>query len=537
MARMDPGLLERDGFVTTGRLLSRRQCQSLLAHLDSGSRTAPLDWPKGAAVTDGILFSLAADPAIVDWLTPILGKDIVLWGCSLVRSRPGNVHPWHVDIECAQGAGRFAAVWIGLQHTSGNTLQLISGSHRIGRTVQQEQAERGYARGAASTETVLEWARERNSTAAYCEPAVGDGQAIVFDGTLWHASRNDGRRTRSALLLQYASADSPVRIPDPSFTWPFRFLSAPAPPAIMVRGSGNDAVNRLVPPPAAELQKGLPMLSTSIRPLDLPLGEDPDRGWQPHPLFRGSTPVVDSITCHASVLSGGHSPHPPHVHDDEELLIVLDGEAELLIAGKPSYDGARIERVRPGAFAYYPAHQHHTIRNPGETPVTYLMFKWHAGGTKPSAAPLGTTIFHYNEAQPRGEQGFVTETIFEQGTGCLGKLHCHSSRLEPGGGYEPHVDAYDVAILLLSGRVETLGQEVGPHGVIYYSEGQKHGIRNIGAEPAHYLVFEFHPAALDPAQWLRWRAKPFAKRIVKRAARAVGIDPHRLRQRLGFANA
>jgi hypothetical protein len=28
--------------------------------------------------------------------------------------------------------------------------------------------------------------------------------------------------------------------------------------------------------------------------------------------------------------------------------------------------------------------------------------------------------------------------------------------------------------------------------VIYYSAGESHGLRNIGSEPARYLVFEFH---------------------------------------------
>lgn len=536
MARMDPGQLERDGFITTGPLLNPRRCRALIDHFH-GAHPAPADWPKGAAATDWLLHRVAADRRILDLIAPIVGTDVLLWGCSLVRSAPGSVHPWHVDIECTVASGRYATVWIGLEHTRGNALQLISGSHRFGRTVQQEQAERGYARGAASTETVLGWARERNPVARCCEPELTDGEAIVFDGALWHGSpRNRGRRTRSALLLQYASADSPLRLPDRRLEWPFGFVNAPRPPAIVVRGSGSGDLNRLVPPPAGGTQKGLPMLSTSIRPIGLPLPEDRERGWRPNPLFRGSTPVLDGITCHASVLSGGHSPHPPHSHDDEELLIILDGEAELLIADGPSCDGARVEAVGPGAFAYYPAHQHHTIRNPGDKPVTYLMFKWHARGGKPAETPLGTSIFHYADTASRQGRGFVTETLFEQATGWLGKLHCHSTRLEPGAGYEPHVDAYDVAIVTLSGRVETLGQEVEPFSVIHYSEGQKHGMRNIAAEPAHYLVFEFHPAAFDASQWLRWRAKPFAKRAMKRAANAAGLDLHRLRQRLRSAH-
>ena len=49
----------------------------------------------------------------------------------------------------------------------------------------------------------------------------------------------------------------------------------------------------------------------------------------------------------------------------------------------------------------------------------------------------------------------------------------------------------------LSGEVETIGQRVTPLGIIYYSAGELHGIRNVGTIPATYLVFQFHsPAAV-----------------------------------------
>jgi len=46
-------------------------------------------------------------------------------------------------------------------------------------------------------------------------------------------------------------------------------------------------------------------------------------------------------------------------------LVVLDGEAEVLIANAPDDPAPRVERLRRGDFAYYPSFQHHTIRCPG----------------------------------------------------------------------------------------------------------------------------------------------------------------------------
>ena len=39
----------------------------------------------------------------------------------------------------------------------------------------------------------------------------------------------------------------------------------------------------------------------------------------------------------------------------------------------------------------------------------------------------------------------------------------------------PHTDPYDVAIVLLSGTVETMGRTVEGNGVIYYSAAEPHG--------------------------------------------------------------
>jgi hypothetical protein len=51
-----------------------------------------------------------------------------------------------------------------------------------------------------------------------------------------------------------------------------------------------------------------------------------------------------------------------------------------------------------------------------------------------------------------------------------------------------------VAIVVMSGTVQSLGRIVGSPGVIYYAAGEPHGMTNIGDAPARYLVFEFHPA-------------------------------------------
>jgi mannose-6-phosphate isomerase-like protein (cupin superfamily) len=223
---------------------------------------------------------------------------------------------------------------------------------------------------------------------------------------------------------------------------------------------------------------------------------------------------MGDLSCHVSVLSPGTTPHEPHAHAEEELLVVLSEKADLVIVDSDSRE--RIEHMEPGKFVYYPSQQFHTIRNAGERPVTYLMFKWSSDASGTGRTPLPTSIFdcrmptiapngHGNkgrdqpsDASGEGQRGFAPRRIFEGPTRYLHKLHGHFTTLALGHGYPPHVDAYDVAILTMSGTIETLGREVGPNSVIFYAAGEPHGMKNTGDEPATYLVFEFHGGQSGP---------------------------------------
>ena len=76
------------------------------------------------------------------------------------------------------------------------------------------------------------------------------GEAISFDGRLWHASVNESSSTRRAPLLQYATPDSRILTPIPgNYCWPFEEADRRA-RCVLVRGRDNAHVNEVVPPPA-----------------------------------------------------------------------------------------------------------------------------------------------------------------------------------------------------------------------------------------------------------------------------------------------
>lgn len=226
-------------------------------------------------MSDRFLFDIARSPRILDPVRAILGEDIVLWGASEVVRRPGEEHAWHTDIETSDPDGRFVSVWIGLENTGIDSgLQLISGSHRFAKPIQQVVHERGLKRGDATADKVAHWAREIDPAAELRQPEVEDGMGIIFDGRIWHGSvnmRTTGART--ALLLQYASADTPLREPDlAQLEWPFRFFEDRWPPVVLVGGAARPDVNWVFdPPPSLGRFRSVP---PKVVPVCLPLAAD-----------------------------------------------------------------------------------------------------------------------------------------------------------------------------------------------------------------------------------------------------------------------
>lgn len=482
----------RYGFIAPVEVLESERLSAISTHIRS-RRPTPADWHKGRAVTDRVIYEIATDPKLMTLIADCLGADVILWGADIVARKPGRIHPWHTDIESADPSGGFLAVWIGLENTKReSSLQLIAGSHLCSKSLQEIASAKGRLRGEVGEEDVVAWAREVVPEAELVHPDICNGQAIIFDGRLWHSSENRNRKgTRRALLLQYAQPDRRVRMPEPGhFTHPFRSIEVPRPPAILVRGTGSQVENRLVLPPPSQSSK-LPVLSTVARQLAMPLAEDAEAGWKPYQLFRGITRSLERIDCHASVLSPGHCPHPPHAHIEEEILIMLDGTAELIIADSPNPDNARIEQLSAGSLAYYPAFQHHTIRNSGSTPISYLMVKWvaAAGGAGQALDAIVVTPPAAHYGPPKA---FASTKLVHGPTRHLARLHAHRTVLQTRAGYEAHADPYDVFILVLSGEIETVGATLARGGFVFCAAGESHGMENPGDEPATYLVLEFH---------------------------------------------
>ncbi|MDA0203843.1 MAG: cupin domain-containing protein [Acidobacteria bacterium] len=101
---------------------------------------------------------------------------------------------------------------------------------------------------------------------------------------------------------------------------------------------------------------------TSIRPAMHPFGD--------HRIFmQGPTEMMKSFESGNVYLKRGETPHPPHRHIDEEIMLITQGTGEIVVEGE-------VTKVNPGSMMYTGSNKEHGIVNTGDTELVFYYFKW-----------------------------------------------------------------------------------------------------------------------------------------------------------------
>jgi quercetin dioxygenase-like cupin family protein len=109
---------------------------------------------------------------------------------------------------------------------------------------------------------------------------------------------------------------------------------------------------------------------------------EPTEAGEVRRVFRTPTATLDELECHITTLKAGAKSHPPHVHPNEEVLIVREGNVEVF------YQNAW-HPAGPGSVIFLTGTDPHGIRNAGRTPATYHVLAWRSPGVKPAADQQG----------------------------------------------------------------------------------------------------------------------------------------------------
>ncbi|MGA9585300.1 MAG: cupin domain-containing protein [Terracidiphilus sp.] len=90
--------------------------------------------------------------------------------------------------------------------------------------------------------------------------------------------------------------------------------------------------------------------------------------------FKVRTPTLEQLEVHVTTLNPGKSPHPPHRHPNEEMLIIRQGTVEALINGEWKQAG-------PGSVIFFASNQLHGLRNVGTEPAVYHVINFKTATT------------------------------------------------------------------------------------------------------------------------------------------------------------
>jgi quercetin dioxygenase-like cupin family protein len=86
-------------------------------------------------------------------------------------------------------------------------------------------------------------------------------------------------------------------------------------------------------------------------------------------VFDSPTPTLANFECHITTLNPGESPHPPHHHPDEELMIIKDGTLAAL-------QGDQTNIVTSGGIIFEASNEIHGLRNIGTNQATYFVLRF-----------------------------------------------------------------------------------------------------------------------------------------------------------------
>jgi mannose-6-phosphate isomerase-like protein (cupin superfamily) len=91
--------------------------------------------------------------------------------------------------------------------------------------------------------------------------------------------------------------------------------------------------------------------------------------------LNGDTPGSTKFVTGRFVLAPGKTPHAPHVHPEEEVMVIESGQGEIFCDGKTT-------KIGPGSVMYTTPNVSHGITNTGSEPIVFYWVKWQAKGAQ-----------------------------------------------------------------------------------------------------------------------------------------------------------
>lgn len=203
------------------------------------------------------------------------------------------------------------------------------------------------------------------------------------------------------------------------------------------------------------------------------------------------TPTFATFECHITTLNPGKASHPPHRHNQEELIFMKEGTADVFIEGQT-------HRAGPGSFFFYGSGDQHNLTNVGDGRATYWVINLVTALTptpekQHKDATLRSGVFEWAKMKavptPTGERRDVCNGV----SATLDKFSLHISTLKPGETpHAAHRHPDEEIIIVKEGALDVTingkTDRATAGSIILFASNDLHGLRNAADQPTTYYV-------------------------------------------------
>lgn len=214
-------------------------------------------------------------------------------------------------------------------------------------------------------------------------------------------------------------------------------------------------------------------------------------------LLEGSTVDFNHLRIHATTVPAHQAPHPAHKHDDEELIIIKEGELTVTIAGKTKTLGA-------GSVALMMPGDEHGFENRGNGPATYYVMRY--ASKAPADAERGKQAggsfwVDWNDVAFQPHDKGEIRRMFDRATAMTKRFEMHVTTLNQGlWSHPPHTHrAAEILLLIDHTAQESIDGSLHPAtvgDVIFLESNIPHAIQNTSRTSDRpgsctYFAFQF----------------------------------------------
>lgn len=209
-------------------------------------------------------------------------------------------------------------------------------------------------------------------------------------------------------------------------------------------------------------------------------------------LLEGSSVAFKHIKIHATTVYPNQAPHPGHRHEEEEMIIIKEGELTVSVEGKTQVLGA-------GSIAMFMSGEEHSFENRSNSNVSYYVMRYESRepvNMERGKQAGGSFVVQWKDVPFQAHDKGGIRKFFDRPTSMAKRFEMHVTTLKEGlESHPPHTHKAAEILLPIDNIAEEhiagtwIKADIGD--IIFLESMVPHAIRNITKGTVTYFAFQF----------------------------------------------